>query len=148
MHQQPLARLQAPQHEYVKPCRHQRFHQPGGVLHVKPCGYGHGHFLQRDAVLRVAAAIHQRAHCVARLAARHSCADSDNFARHFQPRYIGRTLGAKATVALAAVVTIDACISHLDQHLPCGRLRHRARGGYQHFRPARLGDFDGGHFLR
>src|SRR6185437_1458706 len=103
----------------------------------------------RDAILRVAAAGHQRHHLVTDLVTRRAAADRDHLAGDFET---GQVAGAGRwwidARALRHVGPVDACGSNLDQYL--ARTWHRYRAGFrqQHFGPSGLADADNGHLRR
>src|SRR5690606_37300852 len=103
--------------EDVEPRREHRFRQARRLLEVIAGRNRHDERFQRNAVLRIAAAVDERAHPVAGLAARHAGADRDDLARRLEARDVGGVLWPVAPLALTAIVTIDTRVRYLDQHL-------------------------------
>ena len=133
--------------EHIVPDRHQRFRGRAG-LHAStaPAGTAHRLGILRDAILRVAAAGHQRHHLVAELVLVGAGADRDHFAGDFEA---GQVAGAGrrriAAGALRHVGAVDARGRDLDQDLVRAGRRHRAGFGHQHLGAAGLADADDGH---
>ena len=65
--EQPFAGFQPAEHEDVEPRGEQRFGQRGGEFQIEAFRYRQRYFLRGNAVLRVAAAVDERANAVARL---------------------------------------------------------------------------------
>jgi hypothetical protein len=99
-----------------------------------------------DAILRVAAAGHQRHHLVAELVPGAAGPGRDDFAGDFKAGQIAgagrRRIGAGS---LRDVRTVDARRCDLDQDFARPGHWHRARFGQKHLRTAGLADADHGH---
>ena len=130
MDQQRLAGLQRAALEHVVPDRHQRFRDGAGFLHRQRRRHRHRLGVLRDAILRVAAAGHQRHHLVADLVPVRAASDRDHFARDFKAGQVAgagrRRIGAGA---LRDVGPVDAGGGDLDQDFV--RRRARAPRGFR-----------------
>jgi len=149
MDQKRLALLQRPALEHIVPDRHQRFRDGAGLQHRQARWYRHRLRILRDAILRVAAAGHQRHHLVAELVLLRIGPKRDHFARHLEAGQVA-CAGRRRVMARALrdIGAVDACGHHLDQDFALARNRHRPGFGDEHLGAARLADADNGHLRR
>ena len=109
MDQQRFAGLQRAALEHIVPHRHQRFRDGAGFVHRQRRRHRHRLGVLRDAILRVAAAGHQRHHLVADLVLAGAGAERDDFAGDFKA---GQIAGAGrrriAAGALRHIGPVDA----------------------------------------
>ena len=109
-------------------------------------GTGSACGLVGQAILRVAAADHERADLVAELPALHVRAERRHLAGDLEAGNVGRALGRRiGALALAHVRTVDAGGRDLHQDFAGARRRHRALLRHQHLRPAGGADGDRSH---
>ena len=146
MNQKRLAGLERAALEHVVPNRHQRLRDGASLQHRQSGRYRHRLRILCDAILRVAAAGHQRHDLVAKLVPDGASAEGYDFAGDFKARQIaGSGRRRVRTGALRDVGAVDAGGCHLDQNFASSGRGHRASLWQQHLGPARLADADNGH---
>ena len=149
MHQQRLAGLEMAALERVVPDREERLRDRCRLDHREVRRHRQRMALIGGAVLRVAAADHQRHHLVAELPALHARTERRDLAGDFEAGNVGRAFRRRVeSLPLHHVRTIDAGGRDLDQDFALAERWDRALLRHQHLRPASGADPDHGHGRR
>jgi hypothetical protein len=150
MDEEALARFEPAAQKDILPHGEERFRQRGRLHRVEALGEGQRGAFVGYAVLRIAAAGHQRGDAVAHLEARGARPRLDHLARDFQARNVGRAGGRRIIApALQHVRPVDARRRHADQQLALPRTRHAAAFGLENLRAAAFSrDGNRRHFIR
>lgn len=127
----------------VAPDGEEGFRQTGRVGHRNALGDGQAMIRVDGHVLRVAAAVGQRADLVAFLPPDDVAAGGHDGPRNLQAEQVGRALGRGIVAApLHEVGSVDAGAAHLDENLVGGRPGYRPAAQLQNLRPAGSGGHD------
>ena len=138
VHQQHLARRQPPAAPHHAPDGEERLRERRALRHREPAGNRQALLRGRGAVLRVAAARHQRADLVAHAPLRHRTVHRDDPPGDLEPRDVGGARRHRIVAApLQHVGAVHAGGGDGDEHLAGAGRGHRPRAGLQHLRDRR-----------
>src|SRR3954464_8511981 len=149
LHEERLARREARAVVDIAPDGEEGFGERGRFGERPALRHRQRGHLRRDAILGVAAALHERADRIAWFMDFYGRTYGNPLARHLEARQIRRIGGHRVvSAALQDVWAVHASGGDLDQDLARLRRRHRAHDGLEHFGAAGLRDLDGAHLFR